>query len=93
MGTRKKRVVVEQLVARDGTCCTWCCVEMVHEPIHPNLDCSTHLTLEHIIPLVSGGTHELRNLALACFQCNNERGSSLDWCREDPSNVDSSCLL
>lgn len=82
MGTRKKQVLVERLVARDGTSCTWCCVPLVHEPIHPKLDCATHLTLEHIIPLSAGGTNDLCNLALACFRCNNERGSSVDWIHE-----------
>lgn len=83
IGTSKKRVLVDQLVIRDGMHCTWCCVEMIHLPIHPRQDCSTHLTLEHIIPLVHGGTWELCNLALACYGCNNERGSSLDWAGED----------
>ena len=31
-------------------------------------------TLEHIIPLVRGGSNELQNLALACGPCNHGRG-------------------
>jgi 5-methylcytosine-specific restriction endonuclease McrA len=79
MGTKKRRVLVEQLIIRDGTECTWCCREMIDLPIDPRMDCSLHMTLEHLVPLSLGGTHEPSNLALACFQCNNERGSSLEF--------------
>lgn len=67
------------MIERDGTTCTWCCVELIDAPIVLNKDCSKHMTLEHVLPLSEGGTHDLWNLALACFGCNNERGSSLDW--------------
>jgi len=46
---------------------------MIDLPITLNADCSLHMTLEHVVPLVHGGTHDLSNLALACFQCNNAR--------------------
>jgi 5-methylcytosine-specific restriction endonuclease McrA len=69
--------MVESLIERDGTQCTWCCREMIDRPIHPDQDCSLHMTLEHVIPLSKGGTNDLVNLALACFQCNNARASFL----------------
>lgn len=59
--------------------CTWCCRPMIDAPVVPDEDCAAHLTLEHIVPLACGGTHDLCNLALACFECNNERGDSLEW--------------
>jgi 5-methylcytosine-specific restriction endonuclease McrA len=49
---------------------------MIDAPIVPRKDCSLHMTLEHLVPVVLGGTHDLWNLALACFQCNNARGDS-----------------
>ena len=55
---------------------------MIDEPIDPRKECGTHMTLEHIIPLSRGGTHDLSNLALACFACNNARASDLDWSYE-----------
>lgn len=51
---------------------------MLDLPIDPRQDCSLHMTLEHLTPLVLGGTNEQWNLALACYQCNNQRGGSLD---------------
>lgn len=30
-------------------------------------------TVDHIVPLNSGGTHTLDNLALACFHCNRRK--------------------
>ena len=32
-------------------------------------------TLEHIIPLAAGGSWDIRNLALSCNDCNQERGT------------------
>lgn len=51
------------------------------------------MTVEHIIPLVRGGTNDLCNLALACYGCNNERGDSLDWSHEVEDVVTGSCVL
>lgn len=79
LGTKKKKVLVDALIERDGTLCTWCCREMIRMPIMPFEDCSAYMTLEHIVPMKHGGTHDLFNLALACFECNNDRGDCLDW--------------
>ena len=32
-------------------------------------------TVDHIIPRCQGGRHDWNNLVLACFRCNNRRGS------------------
>jgi 5-methylcytosine-specific restriction protein A len=32
------------------------------------------LTIEHVIPLILGGTHDEANIALACAPCNHQRG-------------------
>jgi len=79
VGTKKKRVLKEALIERDGTLCTWCCREMLDAPIVPEADCDHHMTIEHVIPLAYGGSYDLFNLALACFGCNNQRGSRLEW--------------
>lgn len=77
MGKKKRRVRVLALLERDGNRCTWCCREMIDKPIVPGADCSLHMTLEHLRPIGMGGSHDLLNLALACFQCNNYRGDHL----------------
>jgi 5-methylcytosine-specific restriction protein A len=33
------------------------------------------LTLDHIVPLCSGGTNQLNNLVAACKVCNREKGA------------------
>lgn len=81
MGRKKRRIRVDLLLKRDGDRCTWCCRRMVDAPIHPKRNCERHMTLEHLVPLDLGGSHDLDNLALACFKCNNYRGNSLvDLC-------------
>lgn len=32
-------------------------------------------TLEHITPLCKGGSHTMRNIAIACKSCNQDKGS------------------
>ena len=53
-----------------------CC----HCGFRTNLDVSgRHPTREHIIPRSMGGPDIYENLALACYHCNTERGSNMDW--------------
>ncbi len=33
-------------------------------------------TLEHIVPRGAGGSQSLRNCAVSCWKCNNERGDT-----------------
>ena len=93
VGTKKRRAIVDALIERDGTDCTWCCQPMVDLPVHPKLDCSAHMTLEHLMPLILGGTYEPRNLALACLGCNSARGADLEWSHEDSDVLASVCVL
>lgn len=51
------------------------------------------MTLEHLMPLILGGTYDLRNLALSCFGCNNARGADLEWCHEDQGVLADVCVL
>ena len=32
------------------------------------------LTLEHLTPIVKGGTAAMENLAVSCYDCNREKG-------------------
>lgn len=34
-------------------------------------------TIDHIIPLSKGGKHKMANLAVACKQCNSEKGDNI----------------
>ena len=80
MGSKKRRVFVDRLIERDGLRCTWCCREMKDAPINPGVDCSLHVTLEHLVPRVQGGRDEWSNFALSCYQCNNARaGEAVDF--------------
>ncbi len=36
-------------------------------------------TIEHVIPRAFGGTDDYGNLAMACFACNNARGTDIFW--------------
>lgn len=55
--------ILKQRLSRRGSFCRICKKQM-------SID---RLTLDHIIPLVAGGTWDLSNLQLACTQCNREK--------------------
>lgn len=57
---RKKKLA---LIKRDGTKCFYCGKEMYDD-----------VTLEHLIPLTSGGSNKLSNAVLAHSNCNNDVG-------------------
>jgi 5-methylcytosine-specific restriction endonuclease McrA len=60
--TRIERLIVEQRA--DGQC------EFCRSPF----DFSTEtFEIEHIVPLVQGGTNEMENLALSCGGCNSRK--------------------
>lgn len=48
-----------------------------------SLEGKTDATIEHIMPLVAGGTCDLQNMALACSRCNNMKGIHHDAKRLD----------
>lgn len=62
-GSREKRKKLLNKVKN----CYWCKTRLT-------LDTST---LEHIIPLSRGGLDNSNNLTLACYTCNNDRGSEM----------------
>jgi 5-methylcytosine-specific restriction endonuclease McrA len=57
--------------------CIFCKTKLVVSP-----DGDTTATLEHIVPLNHGGTNDLENLALACDECNSEKGRRFDCLKE-----------
>lgn len=62
-----------------GKCC-YCGVKMT-PPVNRTKrrgQPATMETLEHLCRLADGGGNRRDNLALACYSCNNGRGS-LDW--------------
>lgn len=72
----KRGVFVEEVwrpvvYERDGFICQICHrpVKMAAKVPHPKAP-----TLDHIIPLAAGGTHEYANVQLAHFACNVRKG-------------------
>lgn len=53
---------------RDGFCCGYC-------GAHPSE--TVILEIDHIHPVIEGGTNEIDNLLTACFDCNRGKGPRL----------------
>lgn len=56
--------------AQNHRCC-YC-----HELFSDDRESPLYATWEHVIPRSHGGTDALSNFVLACYTCNNTRGSS-----------------
>ena len=57
-----------RLLLRDGSNCVYCVKKITR---------NDDLTVDHIVPLVKGGSNEMDNLALSCKHCNEEKGRLL----------------
>ena len=77
--TNARRHRINALKRSQGMQCCYCECTMVEVPrvdgVTPPKD---SLTLEHLKRIEDGGTHNMDNLALACFECNYYRGN-IDW--------------
>jgi 5-methylcytosine-specific restriction endonuclease McrA len=65
LGSRQRRRVREVLKFTDLGRCQYC-------------GRSDDLTIDHIVPLASGGRNSLFNLQTLCRQCNQRKGSRLE---------------
>jgi 5-methylcytosine-specific restriction endonuclease McrA len=36
-------------------------------------------TLDHVLPLARGGSHDVSNYRVVCHTCNSSRGARVDW--------------
>lgn len=66
MNSKRARIKLRQVLQRDGNQCYLC-----KEPF--TLEDSP--TVEHIVEIKEGGTHDLENLAASHRKCNNERSN------------------
>jgi len=60
-----KKIIREIYEQSDGTC--YYCGIIVTTNNYPS---STYRTIEHIIPIVKGGTNDRENLVICCCKCN-----------------------
>src|SRR5690242_577064 len=66
---RRPRIAVairEQITELDGSRCGYC-----RSPLIVGIP----MVVEHIVPLVAGGTSGVENLCLSCYRCNEFKGA------------------
>ena len=70
-------VTAEQLsdmMVDQGGRCFYCGIAMdMSHPRNKPASC----TIDHIVPLSKGGTHEIQNIRLACKSCNSSKGDKV----------------
>lgn len=64
--TEEIRTLVMQ---RSGHCCEYCKSQDKFSPVY--------FTIDHILPLIEGGTNDIENLAYACMLCNRLKWNKL----------------
>jgi len=74
-----KRITVSNVPGaeawRKGKHCLWCGRAVRYGALRDPLQA----TREHYVPRSEGGSTSSKNIAVACAQCNNTRGSNMDW--------------
>ena len=68
--TKKKQIVRfsrTNIFLRDNNICQYCGTQFN----------KTHLTLDHVIPIVQGGKKSWENIVTACKPCNQRKGAGL----------------
>lgn len=69
-----KRRIRERVKARDGAECRYCGRTDLTSNREFEAD-PRFLTIDHIIPLMEGGTNGVKNLVVCCRTCNRRKGS------------------
>ena len=65
LGLRSRKVALSYLADRDNWTCGIC-----HRRVRPGQE-----SIDHIVPLSKGGSHELSNVQLAHRRCNYQKGN------------------
>ena len=60
----RRKLLVNSIAKRDGWNCMYCGATLTLETA----------TIEHIVPLAGNGLDDLRNMTLACAECNHAAG-------------------
>jgi 5-methylcytosine-specific restriction endonuclease McrA len=78
---RRKREILEKKGSTCGYCGRETIVRSEENKRKYNDKRDNWRTVDHIVPLLKGGTNELRNLTISCYRCNLEKGELLlaEW--------------
>ena len=75
LSSKQRNKIIVKLKARDGKYCRKCNVELYFGHWYSKCpDNKRRATIEHIIPQIKGGKHNIENLTLYCLQCNVGHG-------------------
>lgn len=69
MSTKRKSISKRlrfEVFKRDSFCCQYCSAKPPHVP----------LEVDHIVPVIKGGTNDIYNLITSCFDCNRGKGKT-----------------
>lgn len=79
IGAMSENVTIEGLIARDGTKCCYCEVELIFDKMETYTP--RKASIEHVVPMIRGGQHTWGNVKLACLSCNLSKNSRLveEW--------------
>lgn len=74
MDSKSRRRRMRALLKRHDGKCVYCSTEVLTHVHHKH---PQRATMDHVIPRVLGGAHNLLNLVLSCRACNQKKANSL----------------
>lgn len=79
-GTAAMRIKLISLSESQNHRCCYCGVNTWHPDIYDggsiSRSCLRRATIEHVISKSKGGTNNMSNLVMACYECNSVRGNT-----------------
>lgn len=76
MTKQARKKLLTRVLARDGSKCHYCLREDLVAGQGAGIVEPNTMTLDRIIPGAVGGRYVYDNVVIACFKCNNDRGTN-----------------
>lgn len=73
-----RSVTLKKLLERDGMICYICGKRCTKDDTRWGSFGPDYPTVDHVIPMSKGGTHTWDNVRIACAECNEAKGSTLE---------------
>jgi 5-methylcytosine-specific restriction endonuclease McrA len=76
MTKQARKKLLTKVLARDGSKCHYCLRDDLVRGLGIGIIEPNTMTLDRITPGIAGGRYVYDNVVIACFKCNNSRGTN-----------------
>lgn len=72
---------MSQIFKRDNGMCHYCSAPVYYKNCGLSPAGRRQATKDHVFPKSMGGPNAVHNYVLSCYECNNDRGTQLHYCK------------